>query len=195
MRLDGRETIELLKADNRLAFENVFNNYFPKLYHFCVGYLSEREVAENIVQDTFVDFWLQRRQLHEGINLNAWLYTITKNKCLKYIDRLKVEKRYKEYSVSKQKAIELNHFALSQLDTSNLTFTEIESIIERTLEELPPQCRKVFELSRFESKKYKEISEELNISVKTVEAQMSKALKIFKTNLKDYIHILNFIFF
>ncbi len=89
--------------------------------------------------------------------------------------------------------LKANLDALDSFDTSALTFHEIEKIIEDTLKQLPPQCGVVFKLSRFEEKKYKEIAKELNISVKAVEGHISKALKLFRTNLKDYLPLVAFL--
>ena len=90
--------------------------------------------------------------------------------------------------------LEMNIEALTSLDTSELTFTEIERIIEETLAGLSPQCRKIFEMSRFSDKRNKEIAEELNISVKAVEGQITKALKIFRITLKEYLPLIAWLF-
>ena len=83
--------------------------------------------------------------------------------------------------------LESNLGVLSSIEPSAFVFEEIERIIQQTLDELPPQCRKVFLLSRFEEKKNREIAEELNISVKVVEKHITKGLRIFKVALKDYL--------
>ena len=88
----------------------------------------------------------------------------------------------------------LNTDALTTVDTSALAFQEIEQIIQETLSGLPAQCRKVFELSRFREMKNKEIAEELNISVRTVEGHISKGIKTFKTALKDYLPLVGYLF-
>ena len=88
----------------------------------------------------------------------------------------------------------MNLDTLNTIDTSVIAFHELEQIIEKTLEELPPQCRRVFELSRFKEMKNREIAEELNISVKTVEGHISKGLKIFKIALKDYLPLVAYLF-
>ncbi|TKG96439.1 RNA polymerase sigma-70 factor [Puteibacter caeruleilacunae] len=194
MQLSNQELIYRLKEGDRGVFELIFNSYFARLYHFAYGYITDKESAENIVQDTFVDFWIQRTKLKNDTNLNAWLYSVTKNKCVKFIERIKVEEKFKSFTKSQIKEMSFNQYALQQLDTSTMSFQEIERIITSTLEELPPQCRKIFEMSRFENKKYKEIAEELEISTKTVETQITKALKIFRKNLKDYLHLVSYLF-
>jgi RNA polymerase sigma-70 factor (ECF subfamily) len=88
----------------------------------------------------------------------------------------------------------INLEALKSLDTSNLAYSDIEKIIQNTLDALPEQCRKVFSMSRFEDKMNKEISELLNISVKAVESHITKALKIFRNNLKEYLQLILILF-
>jgi RNA polymerase sigma-70 factor (ECF subfamily) len=88
----------------------------------------------------------------------------------------------------------LNYDALNSLDTSPMIFEEIEKIIQKTLDRLPPQCRRAFEMSRFEEKKYSEIAKEMQIAQKTVETHISNALKIFRVALKDYLPLVVFLF-
>ena len=88
----------------------------------------------------------------------------------------------------------LNFDALNSLDTSPMTFEEIEKIIQKTLDSLPPQCRRAFKMSRFDEKKYSEIAKEMQIAQKTVETHISYALKIFRVALKDYLPIMIFLF-
>jgi RNA polymerase sigma-70 factor (ECF subfamily) len=147
-----------------------------------------------MVQDTFLILWESRQNLNEETNINAWLYTVARNNCLK---KLRNDKSGKGSLFSHQingLELEMNLNALSSLDSSELTFSEIERIIENTLAGLPPQCRKIFELSRFGNRKNKEIAEELGISVKAVEGQITKALKIFRITLKDYLPLVSYLF-
>jgi RNA polymerase sigma-70 factor (ECF subfamily) len=106
-----------------------------------------------------------------------------------YLQHEEVIKNYTEREgIRIQNQIYLS--ALEQFDTSALAFQEMEVIIKKTLEELPSHCRKIFILSRMEGKKNQEIAEELNISVKAVEAQITKALKVFKITLRDFLPVL-----
>ena len=182
--------IEGLKSDDENFFDILFNSYFSRLKAFVFEYVSDEEVAKNLVQDTFVTLWTRRKELDEAININAWLYSTAKFHCLNYLRNVKVSNAFQEQAKVSKLQAELNYFSLSELDTSDLTFKEIERIVEDTLEQLPEQCRKVFMLSRIENKKNREIAEELNISVKTVESHMSKALKTMRVALKDYLPLL-----
>ena len=156
--------------------------------YFAKQYIYDIEVSKNIVQDVFTELWDKRNVLHEDTNLNAWLFTVTKNKSLKIISRLKSQKNYDSYLKSRQ--LDVNYNALSDFDTSK----ELQAQINAALEKLSPACRKVFELSRFEDRKNKEIAKELNLSIKTVEAHISKALRSLKADLKYYLPLFYILF-
>lgn len=178
---------EKLREGDEIAFKVIFNKYYSRLYYFILEFISFNDIAENIVQDTFFTLWNKRNELKDNSNLNAYLFTVAKNNCL---DKLR-DQRYRQKlftaNALDQNELEMNMEVLNTLDSSEYTFEEIKLIIERTLEELPPQCKRVFILSRFEERKNREIAEELNISVKVVEKHISKGLKRFKESLKDYL--------
>lgn len=180
---------QFIKGDES-SFKVIFNFFYPRLYHFILDYIPNEDLAENIVQDTFLILWEKGKDLKEDTNINAWLYTVARNNCLK---KLRDNKSSSSTHLSILE-LEMNTEALLSLDTSDLTFCEIERIIENTLGGLSPQCRKIFELSRFENKRNKEIAEELEISVKAVEGQISKALKVFKSSLTDYLPLVSYLF-
>lgn len=185
---------EKLRKGDEAAFKVIYTKYVPRLYYFVHEYIPQGDITENIIQDTLMTLWDKKGTLADDTNLAAYLFTVAKNNCLYKLRDLKYRKAL--YDSTELGALELktNLDALVSLDTSSLTFQEIEEIITNTLQQLPPQCRVVFQLSRFEDKKYKEIAEELNISVKAVEGHISKALKLFRVNLKDYLPLMTFLF-
>jgi RNA polymerase sigma-70 factor (ECF subfamily) len=188
------ELLSGLKKNNEIAFKVIFNKYYSRLYYFILEFILLDDQAENIVQDTFCTLWSKRHELKDDSNLCAYLFTVAKNNCLY---RLR-DQRYKQrLFISRQftrDELDLNEEVLDALDSSPETFVEIDSIIKRTLEELPPQCKRVFIMSRFEEKKNKEIAEDLNISVKVVERHISKGLKKFRESLKDYLPFVAYLF-
>ena len=192
---DEKIIFEKLRKGDEAAFKVIYNKYVPRLYYFVLEYMPQNDLVENIVQDTLMTLWDKKATLTDNTNISAYLFTVAKNNCLY---RLR-DQRYaqKLFDSTDLHNLELcaNLDALESLDTSLLTFSEIEKIIKNTLEQLPPQCRVVFQMSRFDDKKYKEIAEELNISVKAVEGHITKALKLFRTNLKDYLPLIAFLFF
>lgn len=189
-----KQFLDLLLSGDEASFKVVYNYFYPRLFYFVHEYIPHKDLAEDIVHDTFLTLWKNRLQLKPETSLNAWLYTVAKNNSLKKIRDEKYRKAIFESVNWSPYEMELNAGALSVLDISDLTFSEIEKIILTTLDSLPPQCRLVFGLRRFDNKKNIEISEELGISVKTVEGHMTKALKAFRTALKDYLHLVAFLF-
>jgi len=185
---------EKLRNGDEAAFKIIYTRYVSRLYYFVFEYIPIADLTENIIQDTLMVLWDKKSELADNTNLDAYLFTVAKNNCLyKLRDQRYKQKLFESADVD---GVELNANmdALNLLDTSNLTFNEIERIIEETLMQLPLQCRTVFQLSRFNDKKNKEIADELGISVKAVEGHITKALKIFRITLKDYLPIVAFLF-
>ena len=191
---DERYLFERLRKGDEAAFKVIYNKYVPRLFYFVREYLPQADMAENIIQDTLMTLWDKKASLADDTNLSAYLYTVAKNNCLSRLRELKYSKKLYDSTDSGDLEIKANFDALSSLDTSSFTFSEIEKIINETLEQLPPQCRVVFQMSRFDEKKYREIAEELSISVKAVEGHMTKALKLFRINLKDYLPLVAYLF-
>lgn len=186
-------TIDLLNKKNESAFDILFRLYYPRLVYFAKEYVPY-EVARGIAQEVFVVFLKKRPVFENEYQLRGYLYTLTKNGCLMHLRHKKVKENYAMSITSQSIQNEVYESALEQLDTSEITFKEMESIIKKTLESLPPRCREVFILSRYEGKKNREIADCLSISVKAVEAQMTNALKIFRVALKDFLPFLTFLF-
>ncbi|MEO5997841.1 MAG: RNA polymerase sigma-70 factor [Chitinophagaceae bacterium] len=185
---------EKMRSGDEAAFKVIYNKYVPRLYYFIREYISQEDLAENIIQDTLLTLWDKRAGLADDTNLAAYLFTVAKNNCLYKLRDLKYNKNLYDSSDVGILELRANLDALDSFDTSALTFHEIEKIIKDTLKQLPPQCGVVFKLSRFEEKKYKEIAKELDISLKAVEGHISKALKLFRANLKDYLPLVAFLF-
>ena len=185
--------VSRLKSSDEKTYQRIYSMYFPRLFYFSEQYVIEKEEAKSIVQDVFTELWANRKKLSDDTNIQSWLFTVTKNKSLKYISKVNSQKNYSDHIRRRQ--LELNFRALNQLETNNLVFDELKHQIEEALGKLSPACRKVFEKSRFEELKNKEIADQLNLSIKTVEAHISKALKILRTELKDYLPLLNTLFF
>ncbi len=194
MVITNKHLIERLQNDDESAFEIIYKKFVPRLYYFVYEYISHKDIAENVVQETLMVLWNKRNELIPNTNLDAYLYTVAKNNCLYKLRDSRYQEKF--FSPSGVDILELkaNYSALEILDTSQLIMEEIELIISKTLEQLSPQCRSVFQMSRFEEKKNREIAEELNISVKAVEGHISKALKVFRIALKDYLPLVAFIF-
>ena len=177
--------ISLLQKGDKRSFEKVFLEFSDVLYHLSLQYVQKEEIAEEMVQDAFVKLWDIRENINDNKNLKNFLYTITKNNCLNYLRSQKTILQTKQDL--KYIEMQLNYDALNLLASDNLEFEELQNKIETAINKLPEDIQTVFIMSRFEDLKYKEIANKLNISQKTVEARMSKALAILRTDLKDYL--------
>ncbi len=193
MKVLSKDIVTLLNKKNEAAFDVAFTVYYPRLVAFAKQYVTEDD-ALNLVQDAFITLLDKAPVFLNESQLQSYLYTNVKNNCLMFLRHEKVRKKYSDYKIATETQFSLNVEALVRLDTSPLTFTEIEQIINETLEALPPRCREIFILSRMEGKKNAEVASMFDISEKAVEAQITKALKVFKVALKDYLAILIFMF-
>lgn len=188
------QLIEKIKNGDEVAFKVLYNKYFPRLYYFIYEFIPIDDIAENIVHDTFITFWEKRHTLRDDLNISSYLYSVAKNNCLSKLRDQRYRKRIFISGSLESKELAQNLKALSAVDTSVIVFRELEQIIEKTLEGLSPQCKKVFMLSRFEGMKNREIAERLNITTKAVEGNITRSLKIFKSALKDYLPLVAYIF-
>ncbi len=182
------EILSLLNDRQEAAFELVFRLYYPRLVYFAKEYINYED-AKGLVQEAFMTLWEKNPSLRNESQLQSYLYTVVKNKCLMQLRHEKIMKNYAEKTETKLKN-QICCSALEQLDTSEIAFKEIQSIIGSTLSDLPSRCREVFILSRIEGMTNREVADRLDISVKAVEAQITKALVIFREALKDYLPLI-----
>ncbi len=187
------DLLERLKKGEEIAFKVIFNKFYSKLFYFVREFIPFDDIIEDIIQDTFITLWNKRNELKKNSNLNAYLFTVVKNNCLNKLRDQRYRQRLFAENYADSNELDINENVLASVDPSEYTFEEIEQIIVRTLEELPPQCKKVFILSRFEELKNKQIAEELNISEKMVEKHISKGLKKFREALKDYLPLMAYL--
>ena len=168
---------------NPIEFEKFFRERYRSLCFLANRYLKDITVAEEIVQDVFVHIWEKRDQITIKGSVSAYIATSVKNNCLNHLKHNSIVKTY-----------EKNELIRMSVDSSGneeeMHDFELESAILNAIAELPPQRKKVFMMSRVDGLKYHEIAAKLGLSVKTIEAQMGKALKQFRTKLKDYTAIL-----
>ncbi|MCB9232028.1 MAG: RNA polymerase sigma-70 factor [Bacteroidia bacterium] len=181
--------VRQVRAGNKKAFESIFHAHYAGLCRFATQIVQDAEVAEELVQDFFVGFWERRDQLEALQSLSSYFHTSIRNASLNHLKHLKVRAAHQAHVLHQAEAGE-------RTVEEFLAGEELSRRISETVETLPDRCREVFLLSRHDGLKYGEIAEKLNISIKTVEVQMGKALKIMRENLSDLLPIfLMFIFF
>jgi len=178
--------INLLREGNGQAFEQVFRLYFKSLHSYAYTFMKDDELAEEIVQNIFCRIWEKRSQLKIEGSLKAYLYRSVHNESLNYLKQQKNRANLQVYYGGREKE------AFAQA-SEKIMVTELETHIQQALKELPEQCRTIFQMSRFEQLKYQQIADQLNLSVKTIENQMGKALKILRVKLAEFLTLILYI--
>jgi RNA polymerase sigma-70 factor (ECF subfamily) len=177
---DQTNILEGLKLKDEKSFEVLFKTHYEALVRFVYKYLNDLEESEEIVQDTFHTLWEKSESIEIQSSIKSYLYQAARNKSLNSIKHNKVKQKHVD-------SVKNSDFDFTE--DKHMELDELQTKINEALDVLPPKCRQVFELSRFEEKKYREIAEELNISIKTVENHMGKALGLLRTSLKEYLPI------
>lgn len=167
------------------SFQSLFKDHFTGLCQFASGYIKDSEAAKEIVQDVFVNLWLKRDTIDSSKPVKSYLSTSVRNRCINYL------RDHKKFSSDLLALENLSHESIyEQPDT--LVESDLADQIDRAIEELPEKCRQIFRLSRYQNLKYQQIADQLQISVKTVETQMSKALQHMRHRLAEYLPLLIF---
>jgi len=179
IRPDESVTINRISLGDLQAFEGLFRQYYQMLCSYALRFVGDGDAAEEIVQDLFYKLWEKRFELEIKTSVKSYLFSAVHNRCLKFIEHRSVEQRYRSYYLQHESEIDNEPSETASLN-------ELQGIINQTLDSLPERCGKIFRLNRFEGLKYHEIAAKLSISVKTVEANMGKALKLLRKNLKGY---------
>jgi RNA polymerase sigma-70 factor (ECF subfamily) len=174
--------IHSIRTGDEKVFEKLFKDHYPVLCGYAKKYINDIDQAEEIVQDMFFNFWQKRDKMEINISVEAYLFRSVRNSCLNYLKHLKVREEHRLAT-----NIELKRKEQEVYD--NVVALELQERIDRVIEQLPTERKRIFKMSRYEELKYKEIAERLNLSVKTVEAQMSKALKFLRLQLSDYLSL------
>lgn len=177
--LNENNELEAIRRGDESVFDTVFRRYYEPLCHYAAKFTDgDLDEAEDIVQQCFVKLWEKHAALDITWSIKSYLYKAVHNACLNRIRHQQTKNRYQQFNAGQ---LENNH---SFQDESS---AELRARLQQAMDELPPQCRNIFELSRFEELKYREIAELLNISIKTVETQMGKALRVLRFQLSDFL--------
>ena len=162
--------------------ESLFREHFTGLCQFAMGYVKDSETAKEIVQEAFVNLWEKRNTIDLSKPVKSYLSTTVRNKCLNHL------RDHKKFSSDLLALENLSNEAIYNAP-DKLVESDIRLTIARAIEELPEKCREIFRLSRHHNMKYQQIADHLEISVKTVETQMSKALQHMRVRLAEYLPV------
>ena len=172
-----------LKANKEAIVERLFREHFEALSGLAMKYIGDFDSSKDIVHEVFTSFWQKIDSLPADTQYKSYLFTAVRNKSFNHL-----RDRKKHLDIVDAETLE------SPEREDSVETKELAREIEYALNLLPERCREVFELSRFEGMKYGQIADELNISVKTVEGQMSKALRLLREHLKDFLMLIIILF-
>jgi RNA polymerase sigma-70 factor, ECF subfamily len=175
-------------VNDEQAFEQIFTGYYDSLYAYACSILKDNDLAEEAVQSVFCKIWERRAQLRVQTSLRAYLYGSVYHECVNWIRQERHRKIHRRHVLHSNGQGGGDH-AAGRMDhaAGKTQLSQLEQRLQQALDELPDQCRAIFQLSRFGELKYREIAEQLGLSVKTVEAQVSKALKLLREKLADFL--------
>ena len=185
----SEKSIKGLVKNEYGLFDELFRRYYNPLFFFATRYVNDRDEAENLVQETFMAFWVNRDNIGRKSEnaLKAWLYNTLKNKCLNFLEKEMSRRKYDSYLRARNM---LNVHVLKGFDINEALLDEVFALLDKALEEMPEQSRAVFEMSRLKGMKNREIADALDISVKAVEANMTRALKYLRRHFSDYLPLI-----
>jgi RNA polymerase sigma-70 factor (ECF subfamily) len=182
---DKESLLHLLSQGSEYAFTQIFDHYRGSVYGTAFKFLKSQEAAEEIVQEIFLKLWIKRTEIPSIQNFNGFLFTMARNAILDKLRKTANEKIAQQV-LSKQQSFTNN-------TDHRVQDNQYQQILEQAIDNLSPQQREVFRLAKMEGYSYKEIAEELGISVLTVKVHMNKALASLREYLKGHMGVLIFI--
>jgi len=177
--VDDPELLARLRGGDEEAFDTIFRTWYPRLVRLADGLVRDQAVAEELVQDVMLELWRRRALLAPDGSPQAYLFQATRNRALNHLRHVQVQRRAEPHVVE--------HVARESPAPPALEAEEMDAAVRQAIDELPPRCREVFELSRVQGLRYAEIAATLGISVKAVEAQMTRALRTLRERLAPWL--------
>jgi RNA polymerase sigma-70 factor (ECF subfamily) len=174
------EEIRVNTWQSKEGFEMLFKQHYEPLCAYVNGVLKDYDASEEVVQDLFVKMWVKRKSIPADSSIKAYIYRAAHNLALNQVKHIAIKEQYKQYN--KEEMI-----VAGQNPGIPAEENELHEMVLRAIDKLPTERKKIFIMSRHDDLKYKEIAEKLNISVKTVENQMGKALSTLRTELAEYL--------
>ena len=176
-------------------FESLYKELQPRLYAYCRKFINNPEAARDLVQDAFIKLWedVDVSAIHTSVS--AYMQKTVHNLCLQYLRSQQIHQRFQNYAAFKLKEAELNFFSSDHGTYTSIFLKDMEDIVNKCIENLPPQSRRIFEMSRKQGLSYAEIADNIGISTRTVENHVYRILTIMKIELQDYLTLLLITFF
>ena len=167
-----------IRKDDEKAFEYIYQTLYPRLCAFANQYVNDNNAAEDVVSDVMYELWRKKRTFESFESIKAFLYVSVRNKSLSYLRKQKISFKHSE---------EIKKTSTESFFKEHLIEEELTGILRQALDQLPEKARKVYELSCIEGLKYKEVAEDLNVSINTVKSQRARAIKLLKELLEGQV--------
>jgi RNA polymerase sigma-70 factor (ECF subfamily) len=177
---DSKFLIDRLKNGSESAYELLFKEYYKVLVIFATKYLKDVEASKELVQELFVHIYERRENLDINSSLKSYLFRSVHNRSINYINSRKIREKYAEHY---SQTADIKQNTLEQ----DVNASELENALHTAINQLPPRCKVIFKMNRFDGLSNNEIAEKLTLSKRTVETQISKALKILRVKLEPYM--------
>lgn len=174
------EILRLVSEGNESAFRKIYNHYNSRLYNYAFRISDDEELSEEIVMDAFLKVWCNRQNLMEVNHFDSYLYTLVRNRAFNAIKR----RAHEAVIISK---LSLTNSEYQDTTEETVIYNEYQHILSQAVDQLPPQQRIVFSMSRDEGMKYEEIANQLNLSKNTVKAHLKKALSTLRLVVSNYL--------
>lgn len=173
--------LSALRQDNKEAFSLLFQKYYTDLVLFCGNFVRDKSSCEDIVQSIFLKLWNDRKSIRIETSLKSYLLRAVRNSCFDEFRHLEIVRQYES---------DPDHSVLDSYDTENyILYSDLSAHLQQALDQLPAPYREAFEMNRYEGLKYREIAVRLNVSERTVEVRVGKALEMLRKLLKDFYQI------
>lgn len=189
-----RLIVDQLKRGNEEAYKYIYDHHYVLLCHVANQYVRDTFLAETVVGDVIFHLWEIRDALNITTSVRSYLIRAVRNRCLDYINSEHEKKEVSFSGLVPQDMPEERYLQSDNYPLGTLLERELENEIRIAIRKLPPECRRVFEKSRFEEKKYEEIAAELNISINTVKYHIKNALSLLQKELSKYLIVLYLLF-
>jgi RNA polymerase sigma-70 factor (family 1) len=193
--MTDNELVTKLNKGELTAFKELYLQYYVPLCVYAKQYTKIKEIAEEIVQDVFLNIWEHKGQLIINVSFKAYLFTAIRNQCLNHLKHLQVVQGYNEYYTQLLKDAQDYYILSQETGDSILIANELEKSLIEAIDSLPDSCRKIFLMSRFEGLKHQDIADNLGVTLHTVHKQISIALDKLRIALKIYLVAFLFVSF
>ena len=192
---DQNSMVNALKKGNEKAYRMLYDQYYDMLCALAYQYVKDDFIAESIVGDVVFNIWEHRKTLEIHTSLKAYLIKSVRNRCINYLEHLKVKRQSEQILEQQHSKQQKEYFSDIDYPLAKIITMEMEESLAKAITALPDECREVFRLCRMEELSYAEVSAQLHISVNTVKYHMKNALAQLREQFKDYLPILAILFY